>query len=50
MARALTTAARASIATPNTLNMQMVEGLAQAGAFDSLPAILTRISDSMCVS
>lgn len=36
-----------ALATPNTLNLQMVEGLAEKGAFDGLPAILTSISDSM---
>lgn len=40
-------AERASLATPNTLNLQMVEALAQGGVFDSLPAILTGISNSM---
>jgi pyrroline-5-carboxylate reductase len=36
-----------ALATPNTLNLQMVEGLAVRGAFDGLPAILDGISDSM---
>ena len=36
-----------ALATPNTLNLQMVEGLAEKGSFDGLPAILTSISDSM---
>lgn len=36
-----------ALATPNTLNLQMVEGLAARGAFDGLPAILDGISDSM---
>ncbi|KRS13986.1 hypothetical protein XM53_05455 [Roseovarius atlanticus] len=36
-----------ALATPNTLNLQMVEGLAAQGAFDGLPAILDGISHSM---
>jgi pyrroline-5-carboxylate reductase len=40
-------AARAALATPNTLNLQMVDGLDQAQAFDALAPVLTRISDSM---
>lgn len=40
-------AARAALATPDTLNLQMLDGLSDAGAFDTLPDILTRISDSM---
>ncbi|MCG6904413.1 MAG: NAD(P)-binding domain-containing protein [Rhodobacter sp.] len=38
---------RSSLATPNTLNLQMVTGLAEAGAFDRLPDILDRVSASM---
>jgi pyrroline-5-carboxylate reductase len=43
-------AERASLATPDTLNRQMVEGLAKAGVFDDLPAILSSISSSMRAS
>ena len=38
---------RDALATPNTLNLQMVEGLNAAHAFDSLPAIMDKISASM---
>lgn len=36
-----------SLATPNTLNLQMLEGLRAGGSFDALPDILTRIARSM---
>jgi len=40
-------AARAALATPGTLNLQMVEGLKAARSFDALPDILSKISASM---
>ncbi len=40
-------AEKMALATPGTLNLKMVEGLAAAGAFAGLPAILDGISDSM---
>lgn len=40
-------AEKAALATPNTLNLQMVEGLARARAFDALPALLDQIFASM---
>lgn len=36
-----------ALATPNTLNRQMVDGVEGQGAFDSLPAVLSRIAASM---
>ena len=36
-----------SLATPNTLNLQMVEALEESGLFGDLPEILSRISASM---
>ncbi|MGY9048168.1 MAG: NAD(P)-binding domain-containing protein [Rhodobacterales bacterium] len=39
--------AREALATPNTLNLQMVEGMRNAGAFDALPEVLDRIAASM---
>ncbi|NQZ73876.1 MAG: hypothetical protein HRT60_12495, partial [Dinoroseobacter sp.] len=36
-----------SLATPNTLNLQMVEALEERGLFDDLPEILSKISASM---
>lgn len=36
-----------ALASPNTLNLQMVEGLAAQRAFDGLPGLLDTISDSM---
>jgi pyrroline-5-carboxylate reductase len=36
-----------SLATPNTLNLQMVEALEERGLFDNLPEILSKISASM---
>ncbi|SNR37964.1 NAD(P)-binding domain-containing protein [Puniceibacterium sediminis] len=39
--------ARDALASPNTLNLQMVNGLDKAGAFDALPDILDSISASM---
>ncbi len=36
-----------ALATPNTLNLQMVEGLKRDGAFDQLPSLLNQISASM---
>ena len=38
---------RDALATPGTLNLQMVKGLAADSAFDGLPALLSRISASM---
>ncbi|MFZ5964393.1 NAD(P)-binding domain-containing protein [Thalassococcus sp. BH17M4-6] len=38
---------RAALATPDTLNLQMVEGLRDAGAFDSLGPVLSAILASM---
>lgn len=40
-------AEKAALASPNTLNLQMVEGLEGAGAFAGLPALLDRVSASM---
>ncbi|WP_300034807.1 NAD(P)-binding domain-containing protein [uncultured Roseobacter sp.] len=40
-------AEKRALATPGTLNRQMVEGLEGAGAFDGLPALLSRIRASM---
>lgn len=39
--------AKAELATPNTLNLQMVEGLAANRAFEGLPTLLDSISRSM---
>ncbi len=39
--------ARRDLATPDTLNLQMVEGLKRAGTFDSLPDLLDSIAASM---
>lgn len=38
---------KAALATPNTLNLQMVEGLEEAGSLKALPVILDRIAQSM---
>ena len=35
------------LATPNTLNLQMVEGLTEAGAYQAIGPLLTKISTSM---
>lgn len=40
-------AERNALATPNTLNLQMVEGLRRHGAFENLHPLLSQISDSM---
>ncbi len=40
-------AERNALASPKTLNLQMVEGLRKANAFDHLPRILSSISASM---
>lgn len=40
-------AEKMALATPNTLNLQMVDGLAARGAFEGLPDILSSISASM---
>ena len=40
-------AAKWALATPGTLNLQMVEGVRAAGCNDALPGILGRISASM---
>lgn len=40
-------AAKWALATPGTLNLQMVEGLAEAQSFDALPTLLSKISASM---
>lgn len=39
--------AKWALATPGTLNLQMVEGVREAGSFDTLPALLSKISNSM---
>ena len=39
--------AKWDLATPGTLNRQMVDGLEGAGAFDGVPALLDRIAASM---
>ncbi|WP_146584739.1 NAD(P)-binding domain-containing protein [Puniceibacterium confluentis] len=39
--------ARAELATPQTLNLQMVDGLTRSGTLDALPGILDGIADSM---
>jgi len=40
-------AAKGALATPGTLNLQMVEGLASTKSFDALPDVLANISASM---
>lgn len=40
-------AAKWALATPGTLNLQMVDGLRAANAFEDLPNLLSRISASM---
>ncbi|MGY3438111.1 MULTISPECIES: NAD(P)-binding domain-containing protein [unclassified Marinovum] len=38
---------KAALASPNSLNRQMVEGLAAQGAYEGVPALLDRIARSM---